>query len=828
MKKYWLQFGRSSASGGFTGVNRGSEARNLTTSKSSWLLHLSFSYMAAEAPDPKTFTSWEDAFQYPIAAVRVMEKQLRNDIDSNREKLRSLVGASYRDLLHTAESILEMDSQMHSVESYLGNMGVSCPEAISRLLKTGGSILQAARVLVISRLLHKKISQRSDTPPYLEILKQRLSSLRRKLLARIDRNFQNLEAAAAILVEAMCAFSLATSSTAADVIQHFYHIRQSTMSELGKKVDGNMDIFKSLKTFVKTLNDTQNIAPTQLARALENLKASPLLQSPDLKSLTELNLDVHQRWLGEDINSFTPYVRHDDLQKPAATRILKRWAQDAFSSFLEDLRKMLNSVSNPISISDLRQEMLELWIQSRGHSMGIDVSEVLEGIRDAFIDRLKHSIDLHCASLSDMASTIATILDQWEAGVSDACPPMWDNVAIIIDTKSGSKALKEALSARAHGRSRMVQIISEAYAEWLAGTRDLESVIDKLRKKRWADDLDDLDDDDDILENNQTLLSEDDPRVLQDTLQKGIALSLHKLQDTVRIHAYNLQATIEEDNTTSGHKACFLLRVWRDITSHLPSTYSNLDLHPDFVQTLQSQISETASREPLLHFENRTNKSLRQTQLRARILWEGDPPLPALPSPQAFRLLHDVVRSMAAFGADVWTPQAVGILKRRMKKALAPLLGRLPEGAEQSDGESGMLNQSSKHASMDPDVDDEPAVPEKLEGGDVQNETQDDGQHETQEDAEESPVNSPGGDVSIEPTGPSKDVARDMAIQRLFDILYLRHATSVGGSDAEDAMGHTQSTVLEGLDLPSADLKRMDKGAEAYWKRTELLFALLA
>ena len=48
--------------------------------------------MAAEAPDPKTFGSWEEAFQYPIPAVRGMEKQLRRDIDSNREKLRTLVG----------------------------------------------------------------------------------------------------------------------------------------------------------------------------------------------------------------------------------------------------------------------------------------------------------------------------------------------------------------------------------------------------------------------------------------------------------------------------------------------------------------------------------------------------------------------------------------------------------------------------------------------------------------------------------------------------------------------------------------------------------------
>jgi hypothetical protein len=48
--------------------------------------------MAAEAPDPRTFQSWEDAFQFPIPVVRKLEQQLRNNADENREKLRSLVG----------------------------------------------------------------------------------------------------------------------------------------------------------------------------------------------------------------------------------------------------------------------------------------------------------------------------------------------------------------------------------------------------------------------------------------------------------------------------------------------------------------------------------------------------------------------------------------------------------------------------------------------------------------------------------------------------------------------------------------------------------------
>jgi len=48
--------------------------------------------MATETPDPRTFQTWEDAFQYPIPIVRKLEQQLRNNADDNREKLRSLVG----------------------------------------------------------------------------------------------------------------------------------------------------------------------------------------------------------------------------------------------------------------------------------------------------------------------------------------------------------------------------------------------------------------------------------------------------------------------------------------------------------------------------------------------------------------------------------------------------------------------------------------------------------------------------------------------------------------------------------------------------------------
>ncbi|KAL8922557.1 MAG: hypothetical protein Q9208_005060 [Pyrenodesmia sp. 3 TL-2023] len=813
--------------------------------------------MATEAPDPKTFASWEDAFQYPIAAVRGMERQLRNDIASNREKLRSLVGASYRHLLGTAETILEMDSQMQSVETYLGDMGVrcnsrlldkkaanlrawnedikvrdkeryvlasqlavlrGCPEAILRLLKGGGSVLQAARILVISRLLHKKLSQRTDTPPYLEILRNRLASLRRKILSRIDRRFKSSDSSESVLVEAMCAFSLATSSSATDVLRHFHHVRHSAMSELGKVKNDDKSMFKALALLVKTLRDCHDIFPTHLARALEQLKTTPLLQFSDIRSLMELNLDVHQRWLGEDINGFTPYIRHDDLQRTDATRLLANWAKNAFSSFLGHLRHKLEAVSNPAIIIDLRQGILELWFSDQRQLIAIDASEVLEGVRSAFNDRLQDLIHQQSTGLEDVASTIDSLLEQWEVGVSDVCPTMWDDAITSTGTDLGGKALKEGLSIRAYGRTMPVQVVSVAYSKWLDGIRKLEDVIKKVREKRWTDDIDDLGDDDDILENKQVLLGEDDPRLLQETLQKSVEQTFHKFQHQMRLHVEELQATDDlSSNPTAGHKLCFLLRVWREMTNDIPSSYPNPNFESTLTSDLRSQLSNVVLHQPLLRCRKRVSKTSSQQRLQARVLWEGDPQLPVLPSPYAFRLLHDVVRSMAGFGPDVWTPQAVKILQQQMRRSIAPIMGQLPEAQSPINGHDSKsppdINQVTD-ATDDTDILRPQSEQHNFEKVD-----------EKHPDLEQTP---PDGDAPTASKGPSEEVVRYIKIQRLFNTLYLQNATSTVGSSTDDALDHTQGTIETDVQLPNIDMKRLKKSAEAYWKRTELLFALLA
>ena len=714
-------------------------------------------------------------------------------------------------------------------------------------------MLLTAKILVISRLLHKKLSLCRQPPQYLEVLRSRLAGLRRRLLIDIDRRFQTLDSSESVLVEAMCAFSLATSSSSTDVLRHFHHVRQSAMSELGQNRGDDKGISKSLRLVVKTLKDCRTIFPTPLARALETLKGTPLLQGSDVRSLRELNLDIHQRWLGDDVASFTPYIRHADLQKTEASRLLEQWAKNAFSSFLKHLCQIIEDVENPAVVVQLREEVLGLWLSNKRHVISAGTFDVLDGIRKAFNNRLQDIIHQKTASLSGISSSVATLLRGWESAVSDTCPPMWDDAIISMDTGSGGNALRDALYTRAYGRSKAVAVVLAAYTTWLENINSLERLITQLQERKWTDELDDMDDDDETLEDLHNTLSEDDPRLLNETFENDLMDNFQALRGTLQSHVEELQPN-EGDDFVSAHKSAFLLRVWRDITSRLPSLCRDHGLEAPFIPTLQTQISGTVLQNPISQCDKRISRYLHRNQLQARILWEGDPQLPVLPSPWAFRLLHETVESMADFGVDIWTSQATDILKQEMRDTLAPMVKKLQELPRQVNGHdvNGEYDVNGEEDSQCPEKGGEKDI---HEGEGDQNHEAKDGEKESSEQTEngikEDRISTQKSAVhaSSHVSAPSEAVWRDTRIQRLFDALYLDYALHVkcrvrspddpdnnpGSENATlpDLLESAQSNILNELNMEDVaqwnrNLHRMRKDAEVYWKRTELLFALLA
>ena len=770
--------------------------------------------------------------------------------------------ASYRELLGTAETIIEMDGKIQKVEAHLGNLGErcntrllekktsnltrwdmavgavgifnginrqilsklinfridteryvlasqlavlrSCPEAISRLLKGSSSVLLAAKVLVISRLLHTKLSQRSRPPPYLETLRNRLAALRRRILATIDKSMKSPGLIKEALVEAMCAFSLATSSSPTDVLRHFHHVRMEAISEQGReKLHSHEGVLDAMRLYISTLKDTRAIFPGSLSQALEGLKAEPLLKNQDLHSLLELNLDLHERWIEDDVKTFTPYIRLDDLQKSDSEKMLRQWARRALSSLINDLRNDLEGFTDTLAIMDLRRQLFELWFSNQHQCTGVEPSEVIDGLRDVINTRWTSIIETQLSSLEGLGLMIRKIVQNWPRNTVSMNQSLWSSTVLSMDVSHGGSAFREALIAKSRGIDDVLREVFDRYTVWLNSVETIGATIAKMQALKWEDAVSNIEEEDDSLNDKQILLSGDNPQVLQKQCSNSVQTSFHRLETILESVAEGL------DELSDGSRAVFLLRAWRDIRQRMPKSYQHRNLGLKSIVMLQKVVAKTVLRDPIQRGKKRIAKVTRQNKVPGKPLWEGDPSLPILPSPWVFRLLRDVISAMAEIGSDMWSTDATNTLKKELRSMIVVSIEDSSSRAPQPSGHTvdtsnidgdgfgeGAASDSVSHSGQQT-MSQKDATPDNLTNGAV---------HEVVEG-----VKSP-----------------EVKIQQAFDLLYLSHATSLKPSEqVVDAYASLQSTLQTDLDLAPESLNRMKRAAEDYWKRTSLLFALL-
>ena len=431
------------------------------------------------------------------------------------------------------------------------------------------------------------------------------------------------------LLEAMCAFSLATSSSAADVLRHFQHLRFEAMNER-MAASSEEGMLTALRLYVKTLRDIQGIVPTPLAQALQQLKAVPIFKARDVGAQMELNLDTHERWLGDDVKTFTPYVRHDDLSRVEAEKMLKGWARNAVSAFLRRLKERMQVVVDVGQVMKMRREVLELWLSQHQRSVGVDSAEILDGLREVFVDRAVLLIETKVKALSTIREIVSSIIKQWRPGVTDALPSLWSPSMTSMVTSNGAQKFRTKLIDLSSGKNEALSDICAAYETWLHTVSAIEQTIQDAKSIRWTDDINDVEDDDDILDNKQTLLSSDDPQTLSKTLHENLNTAYFHLETSLSTTASTL------DNPNQGPQSIFLLRTWRTIRQSLPRSYRNTNLGLDAIRQLLSTVAKTTLSAPLSACSTRLAKlatANRKPKFAARALWEGNPELPVLPSP---------------------------------------------------------------------------------------------------------------------------------------------------------------------------------------------------
>ncbi|KAI2639923.1 hypothetical protein GGS26DRAFT_292724 [Hypomontagnella submonticulosa] len=788
------------------------------------------------APDTSTLTTSAQVFTaHTLPQIRAIHKTLHVQIDEKAARLRTQVGNSYRELLGTADTIVRMRDDMRAAQDILARMGGMCGRAavgakisglgrfrggedadaltsraarvkllnacglaISRLLKGGGEgrgerLVLAAKVLVLKRLLVSSFGAidnvGEDIRASIEGSRKSLNSLRRRLLRAVEKVLEKSSDGVdrGDILKALTAYSLASSSGARDVLRHFLSVRAEAITyefdlkEHEKERDAE-NVLKGLDLYTRTLLDVQALVPSKLSDALLQLKKQHLLADESLQGLEGLRLDVFEKWCGDEIQYFTPFIRHDDLDGKQAREMLTNWATKGGEILLQGLQGTLEHVSEFKTIVDLRTNILHHWIKDGGKARGFDPSVMLDGLREAVNDRLLRILEAKVAKLKLVGSEVSATLEAWRPGSTDQHRGLWDEDMLDMDVSVGASHVTHEIVSRLYGRNDAVARVVTSYESWHHLIDSVGDLIEQLKRQRWDDDIEEIEDED-VIATRQKLLSKDDPALLQKRLNNTITAAFKDLND-------HLTSTwkSKSDATDTGPISMYLLRVLRDIRSRLPKLEDIKSFGLENVPSLHETLAAHVSISPLEEF---ASTALTRKRVAGRALWEGEPALPTQPSPGTFKLLRNLVTSMGDAGLDLWTPTAVNVLKRVFAKQLVDVWRK------ELNSEVADRQEADKASEEDPS-------------------SQESNPTETDEKKPSS---------SEETTEGKYEKSKDIFIQWLYDIHLLQQCL---GPDvcSEESFGSFVEEVFEKTELESSAKDRLAKASQDYWKRTSLLFGL--
>jgi hypothetical protein len=663
----------------------------------------------------------------------------------------------------------------------------ACPEVISRLLKKGGNVLLPAKVLVISRLLHKKLSKHTQAAQFIGVLRDRLAFLRRSLLTRIDQLLGNPHLSKDGVLDAMCAFSLATSSSAADVLRHFHHVRGEVITAR-RPVAGEMklDILEALQCWAQTLSDTRTMFPKQLASLLSKLRTTPILEDPAIYSIDELDCETHVRWVGDEIKRFTPYIIHDNLQAQAVSSNLAAWTSNTFQAFISKLDNSLTLLDDFPALERVRDDCISLLLSNRNYITGIHREEIFNLLRDAFLQGFIRLVNLRCNRLAQITTKIVNVFSPNEPSTPKQIESFWKRSLDEMLASSELNGLTRSLNDNLHAHSSELRSTMLSYREWVNSITEIVASIKRLRESKWLEEIYDYDDDEETMDSIRSALNEHDPSAIQNEMRQFLRRSFETLQSKISLSMKDSMGEVDSEQ-----KAAFLLRILRQIQQEMPKTDTSFNLDTDLLLDIHSCISKFVLRSTLDLNYTTITKTITSRSSEIRALWDGNPELPIFPSVWMMKLLKSLHLSMAALGNDLWSPAAVKMVRSMLRASLANIVRDLHSSFEPINGD-----EQNPHKVLPTDELDANGT---IVNGDNK---QQGGQLQGEED--------------------------DTRAQLLFDIAYIG-AITLGPEDAApDDVLEVQARSLElETKLAATSVERVKLNAVEYWKRTCSLYSLL-
>jgi hypothetical protein len=520
-----------------------------------------------------------------------------------------------------------------------------------------------------------------------------------------------------------------------------------------------------------------------LTEALGALKKKPLIKDAALRNIEGLRLDIYERWCGDEIEYFTPFIQHDDLDRSQAREMLVKFANDGAAVLLKGLEKTLAGMTEFKTIVELRTSVLKLWISDGSRVKGVDTSDLLDQIRSLINAHMLQVVETKVNKLRLVGSEVSATVESWRAGVTDRRQDLWDHDSYDMDLTNGAAHFTHEVVSRLYGRSDVVSKAVSSYKSWYQVIDDVGQVVEQLRRQRWDNDVDEIEDEETI-EQRQQLLSKDDPQALHEHLDASLEKAFKSLDEQLAALRNS-----SDDTENCFEVAMYLLRVVRDIRHSLPALEPVKAFGMDLLPLLHERVAGTVSHKALSWWS-----AHRQSRVVGRGLWEGDPELPTSPSPDCFQFLRELSLSMSEAGMDLWYPALLTALKRRLNKDLRESWWKQVEGL--GDRVKAVAVEKAEAKATGGEEEEAPAT--------------------TEVDSDQDRT------ISDEPMSEKEG---EVLIQWLFDISYLQ--CGLGLPSSSDGLKELEQIVFEQTSLDSPAHQRISKAAQEYWRRTSLLFGLL-
>ena len=683
------------------------------------------------------------------------------------------MGATDRDLL---------DVEKHAFGAQISLLHRLTTTA-SKMLRRHASLLLIAKLLAVSRLLYKTLSQQVGAQAFLDSLRVQLASLRRSLSRRTSRRLASMNASVDDMIEALAAYCLDTSSSSDDAVRHFHQIRIEVIVGIldSKGPLPEENVLKALRLYLETLRTSKVLLSRRLSDILGKLKNHPILDDSDIRGLDELDIDIFGRWVAPDVINFTPWIKLSEFTRPEAERAIKQWSSSAFQAFVDGSRKGLADWTDFSKLLSLRRKILELWLSSKGSIASHSPLGVLEDIRGLFNGLLTRVLHARCATLDELARDISSSMTNCDKSPRDGAQSLWDPSLISLDYSNGAATFKQAVVGRFLGLEEGISVEVKRYESWLCSIEESRGLIEDLRRIKWIDILDE-DGDEDLSVDLASILNEDDPRILADTLRTAVQQAYDGLQSSFRDRATSLVHL----STNRAAKAGYLLRLIRQIRNDMPVHFMRTDFvfSSDIVPDLQKIIADevSANTGPLALS---SVFDAHGRHVPGRSLWDGDPALPIQPLPCTFKFLRRLMSNMEHCGADLWDSSTLAVLKSTLARELSTTVSSVFDSLQSA-------ATSAEHLS-----------------GETSNGT--------------------NGAFSREGSSPpNKEIIREQEIQLLFDAVYLASVMTVASSSKQTDLGPVIDKLESHADSEKVAVKHIRKVAAGYWQRTSLLFGLVA